>query len=58
MSEIGQLAPWKERRRREDFWEKRWTDCLMDGAGLVPMLLWTEWVSEGNIPFEFPSVAG
>lgn len=26
-----------------------------EGAGLVPMLLWTEWVSWGrNVPFVFP----
>lgn len=27
---------------------------LMDGLGLVPVLLWTEWVSGGNIPLVFP----
>lgn len=26
----------------------------MDGAGLVPMLLWTEWVSGGSVPLVFP----
>lgn len=29
----------------------------MDGAGLAPMLLWTEWVSGGNVPLVFPPVA-
>lgn len=27
---------------------------LMDGPGSVPVLLWTEWVSRGNIPLVFP----
>lgn len=32
-------------------------DGLMDGAGLAPMLLWTEWVSGGSVPLVFPLVA-
>lgn len=46
MSEIGWPAPWEEREEIFFVWWRR--DGLMDGAGLVPMLLWTEWVSGGK----------
>lgn len=47
------LANWPPGKREEErIFERR--DGLMDGAGLVPMLLWTEWVSGGNIPLVFP----
>lgn len=51
--ECLRLAHWPHVRSEG---REGWTDAgLMDGPGLVPMLLWTEWVSwEGeHIPLVF-----
>lgn len=45
--------PWEERKRRGFFF---FGVGLMDGAGLAPMLLWTEWVSGRNLCFPGGSV--
>lgn len=57
MSAIGWLAPWTEREnKRMTFLERR--DGLVDGLGLVPMLLWTEWIFWGKwSTFVVPLVA-
>lgn len=45
--ECLRLADWPLERQKRRLEEG--TDEWMDGLGLVPMLLWTEWVSGGNM---------
>lgn len=55
--ECLRLANWPpEEGENKTFWGRR--DGLVDGAGLVPMLLWTEWVFWGKCSTcVFPPVA-